>query len=140
MVDRAFDLVRRAVDGLVERLRVVRDGRRHVAADVSLDQAALVGLSVLQMVLIGEVDFNSGDALSEALQCGPHDLFDTGRQALTGVDVVVAIDLNLHLLVPAAFVPFAQRAEPSEASGKQLAGGTNTGGAVTPILGPGPES
>lgn len=111
-----------------------------MAADVRLDQAALVGLTIRQMVFVGEVDFHPGDALSEALERAPDDRFDTGRQTLTGVDLVVAIDLDLHLSWRAAFVPVDQRARASGALGKQLAGGTNRGGAVTPILGPGPES
>jgi hypothetical protein len=105
VVDGSLDLLRGPVHRLLECVGVVGHGRRRVAGDVRLDQAALVSLTVLQMVFIGEVHVHPRDALSEALQRPLDYRLDTRRQALTGMNLVVAIDLDLHLSERAAFVP-----------------------------------
>ena len=65
-LDQPGQLVGRAVDGLVQARRLVRDGNGLAAPEARFHHAALVILSALVAVLVAEVDFHPGDPIAES--------------------------------------------------------------------------
>lgn len=91
---------RGAFDGLLQAIGLVADGNRLMAFGACLHLAAHVVGAWLVAVLIAQVDFDAGEvffvAFERAFYRSAYPLFETG----TALDMVVAVDLDLHSSIP----------------------------------------
>jgi hypothetical protein len=78
----------------------MRDGGGLATLETSLHHTAFVAPAVLVTVLVAEVDFHPCDPFVESAQNVIHYIPNVGGKILSAFDIVVRIDLNLHLSSP----------------------------------------
>ena len=98
----AFDysgqLLRRTVDGFVQGRGLVRDRNGLAAFETGFHHAAhVINAALFVAVLIAQVDLHSCDVIAESAQSILYYATDVIGQRLVTFDVMVGIDLNLHV-------------------------------------------
>jgi transglutaminase-like putative cysteine protease len=95
-LDRAGQLLRGTVDGLVHGRGLVRHGDRLAAFETGFHHALLVVLAAPVAVLVAEMDLHARDAIADSTQRLLHDATGPRGQALLPFDMTIGIDLDLH--------------------------------------------
>jgi hypothetical protein len=98
VLDQSGQPICSAIDGLIQGLGVVSDHYRLAALEAGFHQAAFVVLLALVAVLIAQVDLHSCDVIAESTQGALHHAIEPSGHRLVTLDVMVGIDLNLHVL------------------------------------------
>ena len=94
-LDQALQLADGALDGCLNRGRIVGDSDRLATGETRFHHAALVVTPALAAVLVAEVDFHPRDALFVSAERGCDDVADMIGERLASFDVVICVDLNL---------------------------------------------
>ena len=92
-----FELGRSRVNRLGQRKSVVIDDNRLQAVDMRLHPAAHVASANGMRSTPAEVNFDEDDPITKTIQGSLDNAFDSKRQFLATVNVLVGIDPNLHL-------------------------------------------
>jgi hypothetical protein len=95
-VDQACQLVRSALNGLMQARSMVRHNDGLMVFKARFQDATLVVLTALAAVFVGEVDFDARDLIARVIECVLDNVADVSGQAFAPFDVVVGIDLYLH--------------------------------------------
>ena len=95
-LDQALQLADGALDGCLNRGRIVGDSDRLATGETRFHHAALVVTPALAAVLVAEVDFHPRDALLVSAERGCDDGADIIGERFASFDVVIRVDLNLH--------------------------------------------
>jgi hypothetical protein len=96
-LDQAGQLIRRAVNSLVQGRCLVNDRDRLAAFEAGFDHAAYIVIAtLLGAVLIAQVDFDLRNVIAEPAQGILHDATDLSGHCLVPFDIMVGIDLDLH--------------------------------------------
>jgi len=96
VIERRFELVRCAGDGLHHGSGMVGDGGWLMALEPRFHHATQVIAAALVAILIADVDFHPGDLTLEAGETILHDTLDLLGQFFASGDVVVGVYLDLH--------------------------------------------
>jgi hypothetical protein len=96
VLDQSGQLIRSAVDGLVQGRGMVRDRDGLVAFEAGFHHAALVVLDALVAALVTKVDLHSSDVIADSAQGTLHYATDLSGQRLVIFYVMVGVDLDLH--------------------------------------------
>jgi hypothetical protein len=95
-LDRAGQLLRGTVDGLVHGRGLVRHGDRLAAFETGFHHTLLVVPAAPVAVLVAEMDLHARDAIADSTQRLLHDATGPRGQALLPFDMTIGIDLDLH--------------------------------------------
>jgi hypothetical protein len=95
-LDQSGQLIRSAVNGLVQGRSLVSDRDRLVAFEAGFHRAMHVIAALLFAVLITQMDLHSRDVIADSTQGILHYATDLNGQRLMTFDITVGIDLDLH--------------------------------------------
>jgi hypothetical protein len=106
-LDQPGQLIRSAVDGLIQGRSPVSDRDGLAAFHAGFHHAPLVALAVLIAVLVVQVDLHSRNVIANPAQRTLDYLTDLSSQRLVTFNVMVGIDLYLHgvLLFSCLLIP-----------------------------------
>jgi len=96
-LQRSLQLVRRALDRLVQSRCCMFDGGGLATFETGLNHAVLVIRTSLTSVYVTKVDFDSRDVIGTVGEGILHQSFDVGGQGITPVNGIVRTDLDVHL-------------------------------------------
>ena len=96
VLQQPLQLVGRAIDGLIERGRQMRHGKRGLADGFDLQHALLVVAMGFLAAFVAEVRLHPRDLRSEPAQFCVQGCLDEKGKALATLDIFSGVDLNLH--------------------------------------------
>ena len=97
-LDHSVQLVSGTRHSLVQIVFVVGDSHGWTALQAGLKHAALVALAALMAIFFTEVNFNACDLVNMPTQSGFNFAACPGHQRFVAVDVMIGMNLNLHLV------------------------------------------
>ncbi len=89
-------LVDCAIDGLVQRRCLVRDGRGMEPLDASHHHTSLIAEAVAVAALLRKVDFNSRDPIAERAQHLFDHIFNARDERFATIYFAICLDVDLH--------------------------------------------
>jgi hypothetical protein len=107
--DQAGQLVRRAVDRLMQGRRVEGNRERLMALQTGFHGTTQNVRRGLRSIFIGQMDLHSRDVPTLVAQGVRHDFANMRGKSFAAVDVMIGVDLNLHKIVRLGFPDFGGR-------------------------------
>lgn len=98
VLEGSLQLVGRAMNGLLQRRRVVLHRRRLPTLEARFHHAALVLVADLLGALVADVNLDARDPIAETIEGVLDHTSDVLGESLVGRDVMIRLELNLHLL------------------------------------------
>ena len=98
-LDQAGQLIRGAVDGLVQGISLVCDGDGLAPFQAGFHHAALVVLALLIAVLVAQVYLHPRDAIADSGESALDYVTDLSSKRLMTFDLMVRVDLYLHVFL-----------------------------------------
>jgi hypothetical protein len=95
-LDQSGQLIRSAVNGLVQGRSLVSDRDRLVAFEADFHRTTHVIAALLFAVLITQVDLHSRDVIADSAQSTLDYVTDLSGQRLVTFNITVGVDLDLH--------------------------------------------
>jgi hypothetical protein len=96
-LDQSHQLIGSPIDGLLQSRRLVSDRDRLAALQTGFQHAALVVRAALLAILIGQMNLYTRNVIADPVQGGLNNTADVIRKGLVTSNVVVCIDLDVHI-------------------------------------------